>query len=125
MGLGRACVISCVFLTHCLALDRKILPAGCFPPRHTADTITVSYLLPKEGHRILGEITAQYDSGYEKPKILYRLKEEAAACGADGVLLGSFSRYENQWKWSDQATQDLVDTAGYRLTVTLYRYNDR
>lgn len=106
---------------HCLSMDKKIFAAGCAEPRRTVDEITVSYALPPEKHRYLGEITIQYGSGYERPDILRRLKTEAAACGADGILLGSFSRVDSKWKWADKNMQDSFDTSGYRLIVTLYR----
>ncbi|HRP70887.1 MAG TPA: hypothetical protein PLY93_15290, partial [Turneriella sp.] len=47
-------------LSHCLAFDRKLSPETCAPQRHKTDEIVVSYSLPQEAHRILGEITVQY-----------------------------------------------------------------
>jgi hypothetical protein len=106
---------------HCLSMDKKIFAGGCAEPRRTAEEIAVGYALPEQKHRYLGEITIQYGSGYERPEILRRLRNEAAACGADGILLGSFSRVDSKWKWADKNMQDSFDTSGYRLIVTLYR----
>lgn len=102
-------------------MDKKIFEKGCAEQRRTPDEIAVGYSLPEEKHQYLGEITMQYGSGYERPDILRRLKIEAAKCGADGILLGSFSRADSKWKWSDKAMNDTFDTSGYRLIVTLYR----
>lgn len=105
-------------------MDKKIFERGCAPERRTPEQIAVGYSIPAEKHRYLGEITMQYGTGYDRPEILQRVKTEAAQCGADGILLGSFSRYDSKWKWSDKNVNDSFDTSGYRLTVTLYRLED-
>lgn len=109
---------------QCLSMDKKIFEGGCAEPRKRPEEIVVGYSVPIERHRFLGEITIQYGSGYERPDILRRLRLEAAKCGADGMLLGSFSRVDSKWKWADKAAQDSFDTSGYRLIVTLYRLTD-
>ena len=111
-------------LTRCLSMDKKIFEAGCAEPRKKPHEIVVGYAVPVLKHRYLGEITIQYGVGYERPEILQRLRIEAAACGADGMLLGSFSRVDSKWKWADKAANDSFDTSGYRLIVTLYRLDD-
>ncbi len=119
----KAAMLS-LLLSGCLSIDRKIFEAGCATPRRTEREIVIGYALPVQKHRYLGEITIQYGSGYEREEILRRLRMEAARCGADGLLLGSFSRVENTWKWADKNVQDSFDTSGYRLIVTLYRLED-
>lgn len=110
--------------TRCLSMEKKIFSAGCEPPRKTWQQLTVSYSLPEEKHHYLGEMTIQYGSGYERSDIMRRLKVEAADCGADGLLLGSFSRVDSKWKWADKNVNDSFDTSGYRLIVTMFRYGD-
>jgi hypothetical protein len=114
-------VITAVLQNNCLSMEKKIFAAGCAEPRRTEEQIAVSYSIPQEKHHYLGEITIQYGSGYERPDILRRLRIEAAQCGADGLLLGSFSRSDSKWKWADKNVNDSFDTSGYRLIVTLYR----
>ncbi len=114
----------CILHTGCLAMDKRIFEKGCAEPRHTPEQIGVSYSLPEQKHRYLGEITIQYGTGYDRPEILRRLRVEAANCGADGLLLGSFSRSDSKWKWSDKNINDSFDTSGYRLIVTMYRLED-
>lgn len=104
-----------------MSIDKKIFEAGCAKPRREAHEIPVGYSEPKEPHRLLGEITIQYGSGYERNEIMRRLKVEAVACGADGLLLGSFSRNDSKWKWADKNVNDSFDTSAYRLIVTMYR----
>ncbi len=108
----------------CLSMDKKIFEAGCAEQRKQPEEIVVGYAVPVQPHRYLGEITIQYGAGYERPEILRRLRLEAAKCGADGMLLGSFSRVDSKWKWADKAANESFDTSGYRLIVTLYRLND-
>ncbi len=119
-------LLSCasLFFLHCLSIDKKIADAGCFPQKKDAAEISVGYSVPAEPHRILGEITIQYGAGYERAQILDRLRREAAQCGADGILLGSFSHVDNTWKWTDQARKDSFNAPSYRLTVTLYRFEN-
>lgn len=105
-------------------MDKKIFERGCAEPRRTPEQVSISYSMPVERHRYLGEITIQYGSGYERPDILQRLRVEAAKCGADGLLLGSFSRVDSKWRWADKNVNDSFDTSGYRLIVTLYRLED-
>lgn len=109
---------------HCLAMDKRIFERGCAEPRRTPEQIAIGYSLPEEKHRYLGEITIQYGTGYERKEIMRRLRLEAAKCGADGLLLGSFSRSDSKWKWSDKNINDTFDTSGYRLIVTLYRLEE-
>jgi hypothetical protein len=118
-----AAIVSC-FLLGCMSMDRKIFEPGCAPPRRSESEIAIGYALPLQKHRYLGEITIQYGSGYERGEILRRLRVEAAKCGADGLLLGSFSRVDSKWKWADKKVNDSFDTSGYRLIVTLYRFED-
>lgn len=118
-----AVIVSCV-LPGCISVDRRIFEPGCAPPRRSEHEIAIGYALPERKHRYLGEITIQYGSGYERNEILRRLRTEAAQCGADGILLGSFSRVDSKWKWTDKNVNDSFDTSGYRLVVTLYRYDD-
>ncbi|AFM11036.1 hypothetical protein Turpa_0380 [Turneriella parva DSM 21527] len=117
-------LFACIALANCLSMDKKIFEPGCAEPRKKPEEITVGYAVPVSKHRYLGEITIQYGSGYERPEILRRLRLEAAACGADGMLLGSFSRVDSKWKWADKAANDSFDTSGFRLIVTLYRFDD-
>ena len=119
----RVAIIS-IFIRGCMSIDRKIFEVGCAPPRRTEREIAIGYALPLRKHHYLGEITIQYGSGYERGEILRRLRVEAAQCGADGLLLGSFSRVDSKWKWADKNVNDSFDTSGYRLIVTLYRYDD-
>lgn len=105
-------------------MDKKIFEAGCAPQRRSEEQIAIGYSIPVAPHRYLGEITIQYGSGYERSEILRRLRIEAAKCGADGILLGSFSRVDSKWKWADKAVNDSFDTSGFRLIVTLYRFDD-
>jgi len=119
----QAAIIS-VLCLGCMSIDRKIFERGCAPPRRSENEIIVSYSIPQQKHYYLGEITIQYGSGYERDEILRRLRIEAARCGADGLLLGSFSRVDNTWKWADKNVRDSFDTSGYRLVVTLYRYEE-
>ena len=107
-----------------MSIDRKIFETGCAPPRRSEREIAIGYALPLQKHYYLGEITIQYGSGYERGEILRRLRVEAAQCGADGILLGSFSRVDSKWKWADKNVNDSFDTSGYRLIVTLYRYDE-
>lgn len=107
-----------------MSIDRRIYEAGCAAPRRDEREIAVGYALPLRRHRYLGEITMQYGSGYDRREILRRLRVEAADCGADGILLGSFSRADSKWKWADKNVNDSFDTSGYRLVVTLYRFED-
>lgn len=124
-NLVRASALfACIVLVNCLSMDKKIFEPGCAEPRRKPEEITVGYAVPVLKHRYLGEITIQYGSGYERPEILRRLRLEAAACGADGMLLGSFSRVDSKWKWADKAANDSFDTSGFRLIVTLYRLDD-
>lgn len=109
---------------HCLSMEKKIFGAGCAPQRKTWEQLPVGYALPQEKHRYLGEITVQYGSGYERSDILRRVRLEAAACGADGLLLGSFSKVDSTWKWADKNVNDSFDTSGYRLVVTMYRLEE-
>lgn len=119
----KAAMIS-ILVSGCMSIDRKIFEAGCAPPRRTEREIAIGYALPLQKHHYLGEITIQYGSGYERDEVLRRLRVEAAQCGADGLLLGSFSRVDSKWKWADKNVNDSFDTSGYRLIVTLYRYDD-
>jgi hypothetical protein len=105
-------------------MDRKIAEEDCLTPRKPETEISVGYIVPERKHRYLGEITVQYGSGYERTEIMRRLRQEAAQCGADGLLLGSFSRVDSKWRWADKNVNDSFDTSGYRLTVTLYRFED-
>lgn len=105
-------------------MDKKIFEQGCAEPRRKESEIEVSYSEPARKHRYLGEITLQYGSGYERAEMLRRLRIEAADCGADGLLLGSFSRVDSKWKWADKAANDSFDTSGFRLIVTMYRLED-
>lgn len=114
----------CLILFNCLSMDKKIFEAGCAEPRKKPEEIVIGYAVPLVAHRYLGEITIQYGVGYERSEILRRLRLEAAACGADGMLLGSFSRVDSKWKWADKAANDSFDTSGFRLIVTLYRLQD-
>lgn len=109
---------------HCLAMDKRIFEKGCAEQRRAPEQIAVSYSVPEEKHHYLGEITVQYGTGYERQEIMRRLRLEAAKCGADGMLLGSFSRSDSKWKWSDKNINDTFDTSGYRLIVTLYRLDN-
>ncbi len=111
-------------LTGCLSMEKKIFAAGCATPRKSWEQLPVGYALPQEKHRYLGEITVQYGSGYERSDILRRVRIEAAACGADGLLLGSFSKVDSTWRWADKNVNDSFDTSGYRLVVTLYRMDE-
>lgn len=106
---------------HCISVERKIFPPGCAEQRHQPHELPIGYALPAEKHRFLGEITIQYGSGYERQEIIRRLRKEAAECGADGILLGSFSRVDSKWKWADKNVNDSFDTSGYRLIITMYR----
>lgn len=105
----------------CQSLDKKIFAGGCAEPRHPWQEIATGYSLPEKKHRLLGELVIQYGSGYDRQEILRRLKTEAAACGADGILLGSFSRVDSTWKWADKNVNDSFDTSGYRMVATMYR----
>lgn len=107
-----------------MSMDKKIFEQGCAEPRHKESEIEVSYSVPTRKHRYLGEITLQYGSGYERSEMLRRLRIEAADCGADGLLLGSFSRVDSKWKWADKAANDSFDTSGFRLIVTMYRLEE-
>ena len=122
-GALRAPVLICIAAAQigCLSMEKKIFKAGCAEPRKSWEQLPVGYALPQEKHRYLGEITVQYGSGYERSDILRRVRIEAAACGADGLLLGSFSKVDSTWKWADKNVNDSFDTSGYRLIVTLYR----
>jgi len=102
-------------------MEKKVFEAGCAVARRDPQEIKTSYALPEGPHRLLGEIRIQYGSGYERDDIMMRLKREAAACGADGILLGSFSRNDSKWKWANKEANDSFDTSGYRLIVTMYR----
>lgn len=111
----------CLCLAHCISVERKIFPPGCAEQRHQPHELPISYAVPADKHRLLGEITIQYGSGYERQEIIQRLRKEAAECGADGILLGSFSRVDSKWKWADKNVNDSFDTSGYRLIITMYR----
>ncbi|MFO1527372.1 MAG: hypothetical protein U1F16_15490 [Turneriella sp.] len=118
------CTCAVLAAAGCLSMEKKIFSPGCAEPRRTWPQISVSYALPEEKHRYLGEIVIQYGSGYERAEIIRRLKVEAAECGADGLLLGSFSRVDSKWKWADKNMNDSFDTSGYRLIATMFRYED-
>lgn len=120
-GQKLLCIVLPVLVVHCLSMDKKIFEAGCAERRREPANIPVSYSIPVERHRYLGEITIQYGAGYERDEIIRRLRAEAADCGADGLLLGSFSRVDSKWKWADKNMNDSFDTSGYRLIVTMYR----
>ena len=105
-------------------MEKKIFKAGCAEPRNSWEQLPVGYALPQQKHRYLGEITVQYGSGYERSDILRRVRIEAAACGADGLLLGAFSKVDSTWKWADKNVNDSFDTSGYRLIVTMYRLEE-
>lgn len=126
MGTLRVACISVLLLAElgCLSLEKKVFTEGCATPRKTWQQLPVSYSLPEEKHYYLGEMTIQYGSGYERSDIMRRLKVEAADCGADGLLLGSFSRVDSKWKWADKNVNDSFDTSGYRLIVTMFRYKE-
>lgn len=117
-------MVSTLTLVGCMSMDKKIFEQGCAEPRHKESEIEVSYSVPTRKHRYLGEITLQYGSGYERSEMLRRLRIEAADCGADGLLLGSFSRVDSKWKWADKAANDSFDTSGFRLIVTMYRLEE-
>lgn len=122
-GPTRILVLAGLYLAtpRCISVERKIFPPGCAEPRHQPHELPISYAVPVEKHRLLGEITIQYGSGYERQEIIRRLRKEAAECGADGILLGSFSRVDSKWKWADKNVNDSFDTSGYRLIITMYR----
>jgi hypothetical protein len=124
MQLRHIVLLVTSLLLGCMSIDRRIFEPGCAPQRRTEREIAIGYALPLQKHRYLGEITIQYGSGYERAEVMRRLRIEAARCGADGILLGSFSRVENTWKWADKNVNDSFDTSGYRLVVTLYRLED-
>lgn len=119
-----AMLVPVLLAVQCLSMDRKIFEQGCAKPRRTEQEIVTGYAIPLARHHYLGEITIQYGSGYERQEILRRLRVEAAHCGADGILLGSFSRVDSKWRWADKNVNDSFDTSGYRLIVTLYRFDD-
>lgn len=121
-ALRNTCFLAVLFVNYCLSIDKKLFPPGCAVPRRNAAEILIGYGIPEQRHRYLGEITVQYGSGYERAEIMRRIRLEAARCGADGILFGAFSRVENTWKWADKNMQDSFDTTGYRLTVTMYRF---
>lgn len=108
----------------CMSVEHRIFPPGCAAPRRKPEQVAVGYSVPSVRHRFLGELVVQYGAGYSREQVMSRLRQEAAACGADGILLGPLTRVDNVWKWSDRNIRESFDTSGYRLTVTLYRLED-
>ena len=109
-------------LVGCLSVDTRLFEKSCAPVRRDWSTIELGYALPVPKHKYLGEIMVQYDSGYDREEIIRRLKREAAACGADGVVLARFSRAENAWTWADKNMAHSFESTTYRLYSTMYRY---
>jgi hypothetical protein len=120
--LGTGIVM--IMMSSCLSVGERMYNVSRIEKKTKIEDITVSYSTPEKKHLIIGELFMRYNSAYKRETVLRMMVKKAAEYGADGIILKSIRRVEDNWSMShykeETPTKFQVET--YLLTGSMYQY---
>ena len=122
------CAVSIFFIflapfTNCINTQKKLYQAECFEPNNAAENMKVTYTQP-DNVELIGELFIRYDAGFSRERALEKLKQDAADCGADGLILTETRTSDSYWNLTqgDANYSTTTRAKAYEITTIMYRY---
>lgn len=109
----------------CMSVDSRLYIDTTPEQRRTTETLEVVYETPETPHKLIGELSIRYNSGYERSRILNRLKKEAAEKGGDGIIMQQIQTSSNMWQINPDDPsyyRDDLSDGTYIMRAVIYRY---
>jgi len=108
----------------CLSVGQRMYNVPRIEKKTRPENIAISYERPEKKHLIIGELVVRYNSEYRRELALKLMKEKAAEYGADGIILQSIERADDNWSMShhqgDTPVQFQVKI--YNLKGSMYQF---
>ncbi|MDH4261847.1 MAG: hypothetical protein OEV78_02245 [Spirochaetia bacterium] len=111
-------------LHSCMSVDERMYNVSHETKITKVEDIVVSYSKPEKKHLIIGELSIKYNSAYKREMILNLMAKKAAKLGADGIILNTIYRANDNWSVSHHEgdTPSKFQVKLYVLSGAMYQY---